>query len=252
MNPLFTTTTTTNAGQITPSVENWAQNFISPHQAQLYPSNQYGVRDPDLVRSYRESIFSPNQLEAHSHYSNVLLLPFWNSNVKLWFATAEHTFAANSIFNEHKRFSMVLSSLDLKFIQKVQHIVRSPSNHSYQDIKKALIKTCKLNENDRLDILFSKTEIGDRKPTEMLNEMRQLLEAYDVTNSKTNTVLRKLFLDKLPAQARTILAGSLENDLDSIALRANEIMAALSQNTITLHSSSKQQLINEIFDQKSN
>ena len=86
----------------------------------------------------------------------------------------------------------------------------------------------------------------------MLNEMRQLLEAYAVTNSQTNAVVRKLFLDKLPAQARTILIGSLENNLNSLALREDEIMVALSQNTITFHSSSKQQLINEIFDQKLN
>ena len=82
--------------------------------------------------------------------------------------------------------------------------------------------------------------------------MRQLLEAYDVTNLQTNAVLRKLFLDKLPAQAHTILAGSLKNDLDSFAFRTNEIMAALSQKNNTFHSSFKQQLINEIFDQKLN
>ena len=94
--------------------------------------------------------------------------------------------------------------------------------------------------------MFNKTEIGDRKPTEMLNEMRQLLEAYDVTNSQTNAVLRKLFQDKLPGQVRTILAGSLENDLNSLAFRADETMAASSQNYNTFHLSSKQQLINKI------
>ena len=94
--------------------------------------------------------------------------------------------------------------------------------------------------------MFNKTETGDRKPTEMLNEMCQLLEAYDVTNSQTNAVLRKSFLDKLPAQARTILAGSLENDHNSLVLRADEIMAASSRSYNTFHLSSKQQLIDEI------
>ena len=49
-----------------------------------------------------------------------------------------------------------------------------------------------------------------------------------------------------------ILADSLENDLDSLALPADEIMAGLSQNTNTFHSSSKQLLVNEIFDLKLN
>ena len=82
--------------------------------------------------------------------------------------------------------------------------------------------------------------------------MRQLLEAYDVNNTQINAVLRKLFLDKLPIQARTILAGSLETDLYSLALPADELMAAFSQNTHAFHSISNQQLINEIFDQKLN
>ena len=68
--------------------------------------------------------------------------------------------------------------------------------------------------NDRLDILFNRTELGDRKPTEMLSEMRQLLEAYDADNTQTNAVFKKLFLDKLPQQARTILAANLETNLD--------------------------------------
>ena len=135
-------------------------------------------------------------------------------------------------------------------IQKIQHVVRSPSSYPYQDIKKALIKACKLNENDRLDILFNRTELGDRKPSEMLSEMRQLLEAYDADNAQTNAVLKKLFLDKLPQQARTILAANLETNLDVLALRADEVVAALSQTSN--QTDAQQQLINEIFDQKLN
>ena len=85
--------------------------------------------------------------------------------------------------------------------QQIQHVVRSPTSYPYQDVKKALIKACKLNENDRLDILFNRTELGDRKPSEMLSEMRQLVEVYDADNTQTNAVLKKLFLDKLPEQA---------------------------------------------------
>ena len=135
-------------------------------------------------------------------------------------------------------------------IQKIQHVGRSPTSYPYQDIKKALIKACKLNENDRLDILFNRTELGDRKPSEMLSEMRHLLEAYDADNAQTNAVLKKLFLDKLPQQARTILAANLETNLDVLALRADEVVAALSQTSN--QTDAQQQLINEIFDQKLN
>ena len=56
----------------------------------------------------------------------------------------------------------------------------------YRAIKQALIKSYKLNENDRLDILFNRSQLGDRKPNELLNNMRQLLDAYDAHNPQTN------------------------------------------------------------------
>ena len=137
-------------------------------------------------------------------------------------------------------------------MQKIQHNVRSRVSYPYQDIKKALIKTCKVNENDRLDILFNRTELSDRKPSEMLSEMRQLREAYDATNTQTNAVLKKLFLDKLPQQARTILAANLETNVDFLALRGDEVVATLSQTSSQINVLSQQHLINEIFDHKLN
>ena len=83
-----------------------------------------------------------------------------------------------------------------------------------------------------MGILFNRTELCDRKHSEMLSEMRQLLETYDADNTQINAVLKKLFLDKLPKQARTILAANLETNLDLLALRAYEVVAALSQTII--------------------
>ena len=109
-----------------------------------------------------------------------------------------------------------------------------------------------MNENDRLDVLFNRSQLGDRKPSELLNEMRQLLDAYDAHNPQTNAVLKKLFLDKLPPEVRGILAASLETNLDSLATRADEVIAALAQNQFSQRPSTSQQLINQLFDQKLN
>ena len=82
--------------------------------------------------------------------------------------------------------------------------------------------------------------------------MRQLLDAYDAHNPQTNAVLKKLFLDKLPPEVRGILAASLETNLDSLATRADEVIAALAQNQFSQRPSTSQQLINQLFDQKLN
>ena len=99
--------------------------------------------------------------------------------------------------------------------------------------------------------MFIHTSLGDRRPSGLLNEMRHLLEAYDVSNTQTIAVLRKLLLDK-PLQAKTILAASLETNLDSLALRADEVVAALSQTSSQSTAPPRQQLFNEIFYQNLN
>ena len=173
--PSVTTVSNYGMNSTAVGVETWSQNLTSPP---ISHSNQPKINPfTQAASQYPQPLFSDNSDHQFRSW-NVSLPSFWNSNVELWFATVEHAFLANGICDEHKRFSLVLSALDLKYIQKIQHVVQSPTTHPYQDIKSALIKACKLNENDRLDILFNRTELSDRKPSEMLSHMRQLLEAY--------------------------------------------------------------------------
>ena len=211
-------------GHDSTGIETWAQNFITPPKPPSQP---------------HRSMVSDHSFSSGP--TDITLPAFWPSNVELWFATAEHTFAANGIFGENKRFSLVLNALELKQIQSIQHVIRSPTANPYRAIKQTLIKSYKLNENDQLDVPFNCSQLGDRKPSELLNEMRQLLNPYDAHNPQTNAVLKKLFLVKLSPEVRGILAASLETNLDSLATRADEVIAALAQNQFSQRPSMSQQ-----------
>ena len=104
----------------------------------------------------------------------------------------EKMLMANQIFNEQKRFSIILNALKLKHVKKIQDVIRQQQLTSpYQTLREALIKRCKINENKRLNTLFNQTELRDKKTSELLEKMRQLLEAYDATNHQTNKVAKK-------------------------------------------------------------
>ena len=96
----------------------------------------------------------------------------------------------------------------------------------YTNLKTALAKIYRLCENGCLDKLFHNKELGGRKSSELLHEMHYLLDAYNTSDSQSQVVLCKLFFDKLPVRVQTILAGSFDTNLDSIALRADKIMTA--------------------------
>ena len=104
--------------------------------------------------------------------TNIMLPAFSPSNVELWFATAEHIpLQPMTFLAKINAFFFVLNALELKQIQSIQHVIRSPTANLYRTIKQALIKFYKLNKNDRLNVLFNRSQFGDRKPSELLNEM---------------------------------------------------------------------------------
>jgi len=74
----------------------------------------------------------------------------------------------------------------LYLLEKERNFLLKKIGNWCQGIKQALIKAYKLSDNDQLNILFHKSDLGDRKPSELLSEMRQLLEAYDCDNPQTN------------------------------------------------------------------
>jgi len=179
-------------------IETWAQNLRQPQNPMASNPFEIPIEQSQILSQTN----FPNQ--------NVSLPSFWQSDAELWFATAEKIFTANQIFNEQKRFSIILNSLELKHVKKVQDVVRQPQMinvkkvqdvvrqpqmiNPYQALKEALIKQCKTNENERLNILFNQTELGDKRSSELLEEMRKLLGAYDPTNQQTNALLKNFFL----------------------------------------------------------
>ena len=50
-----------------------------------------------------------------------------------------------------------------------------------------------INENGRLNTLFNQTDLGDKKPSKLMEEMQELLGAYDPTNHQTNALQKNSF-----------------------------------------------------------
>ena len=141
----------------------------------------------------------------------------------------------------------MLGALDYRVIRKVQHIIWNPRNQPYQTLKKALIKLYKISDDNRFDRLLHQTDLGDRKPSELLSELRTLLGESCSDNADLNKLLHKFFLDKLPPQVRLVLAGSPQPTLELTAQRADDIMATMSS-APSLNSNAAQLLHNQMFE----
>ncbi|KAF6769226.1 hypothetical protein AHF37_12695 [Paragonimus kellicotti] len=91
----------------------------------------------------------------------------------------------------------------------------------YEHLKSALLKRTTASEQKRLEALISGEELGDRKPSQLLRRLQQILDGRSIDEA----LFRQLFLQRLPNFVRSILASRGHMLLDELAELADDIMS---------------------------
>jgi hypothetical protein len=154
--------------------------------------------------------------------------PFWPADPLVWFAQVEAQFATRNVTSSRTRFEYVVASLSNEFATEVRDVILNPpAEDTYDILKQRLIQRTAASEQRRLQMLFTAEELGDRKPTQLLRRMQQLLGDSAGPNPDSS-FLRELFLQRLPGQVRMVLASSTDMSLDALAEMADKIMEVAS------------------------
>lgn len=101
-------------------------------------------------------------------------------------------------------------------------LLQSPQGATpYDTLKDELIARTSASEQRRLHHLLIAKELRDRKPTQLLRRMRQLLG----DNSSEDSLFKQLFLQRLPRNTQLILAPtSSKSTLEELASVADKIL----------------------------
>ena len=172
------------------------------------------------MMSQKSDFCEPHPAVAMCHIT-INLPKFWENDVSLWFLMVENIFFMRKIDSECQRHELLLSSLDLRHLQRVEHVLLDLDPvFPYSYLKTALIKIFGQPKEHQLHQLLHACELDDRKPTELLAEMRKLLGAEG-----SPVLLKKLFMDRLPSNVRRLLVAGPMDNLDDIACRADRVVA---------------------------
>ena len=149
--------------------------------------------------------------------------PFWPTDPQIWFAQVEAQFSTRGISSEKTKFDHIVASLAPEYAQEVWDLILSPpSSTPYATLKAQLIQRTAASEKRRLQQLFHSEDLGDRKPTQLLRRMQQLMG--EQVSTTDNSFLRELFLQRLPANVRMVLASTDTKDLQDLAHLADKVM----------------------------
>lgn len=154
--------------------------------------------------------------------------PFWRTNVPLWFKQVEAQFRVKGVTEDEDKFDLVVSALDTGVLAQVSDVVTTPPNHNkYGTLKDRLAGCFCDSEEKKLQILLKETALGDKKPSHLLREMREL------SNNKVGEeLLRTLWLQHLPKNVRGILSVSADQTLTALVPLADKVMETCAETSV--------------------
>ena len=162
----------------------------------------------------------------------IKLPQFWKEHTELWFCQIEVVFDLHNIRSDANKFKYTVAHLDKDSLPFVKDILDQPPNENkFQTLKQRIIGIFGESDETRMRRLLS-SDIGDiagEKPSAILYKIKAL-----ATQQCPDTLLRTIFLEKMPENVRAILVSARHANLQEMAEQADKITEALNQSTPTV------------------
>lgn len=152
--------------------------------------------------------------------------PLFNQNPNVWFNILEQQFKIAGIKLEDTMYAHAVSALDSRLHNTfADMILREKGKQPYTIFKNEVLRALGESESARVNNVLHGLSLGDKKPSQLLNEFR-----LNAGNTFSENALQQLWLKRLPQQIQIILS-TFANDvsLTVLAERADKMLEVMGQ-----------------------
>lgn len=174
---------------------------------------------------------------------SVKVPPFWPERPEIWFAQIEAQFCVSGITSDLTKFNTLVASMESHIIAQVTDAILSPPpSDLYMNLKRRIMEQFGENEHTKMQKLLTGLDLGDRRPSQLLNELRNL------ANGRMNDdLLKSLWMQRLPQNVRAILQTSNE-DLQGVAKLADRVLEVTEREQLYMATTTPADSVEEIVD----
>ncbi|CAG9760648.1 unnamed protein product [Ceutorhynchus assimilis] len=170
----------------------------------------------NLERTIQSTSNNNNQqVLPKNDQSKAFSLPsFWKEEPELWFKTVDSIFEINNIFHEKIKFGKVISIPDCSIIQENSNIFNfQDKNDAYSLLKKHLVKNYKISDEEKM------FKLGDRKPSQLFNEMSKL-----ASGQMSKSYILLAWINKLPQNIANVVRALKDQMIEEALLNMSDEM----------------------------
>jgi hypothetical protein len=146
-------------------------------------------------------------------------------NIDRWFLALEAQFQLTQVKSDVSKFYAVVANLGERQMELVEDIIIDPPKTGlYECLKAALIKRLFDSDSKRVEKLLEAQDLGDKKPSQLLRDMRKL-----AGSAFSDDFLTTIWKSRLPVSMRAILSAADVKDVDKLMETADRIHEATAE-----------------------
>lgn len=158
---------------------------------------------------------------AQTNMATKIELPAWTgTQVETWLEIVEHAFEAHGCTDPKLKFGKIIAKIPVDTMLSIDPAYKDkPIEERYEALTDAIKTRFAATEKSKINELLSQCVLGTKKPTHLLQEMRN-----KAGKNANDAMLESLWMQRLPQHIKGIVAAAVSSTIDVKAKIADEVM----------------------------